>query len=825
MSNKNTDSDITRLEYLFQRARKLSQGDRSDYLDRECKDPELLEEVQMMLAEDDGDTKEYLLSPVQNSVSARETDQVSAPVTTFPSKAPRYIGEYRIITKIGEGGMGRVYLAQHEETKQRVALKMVRPAAGASSGATKVLERFDKERRVLESMRHPNICRILGGGTYNNIPYFVMEFVDGAQPITEYVEKKRLGMRERLELFLRVCDAVGHGHSRGFLHRDLKPSNLLIGSDSVPKLIDFGVARSLSVDAPALTDAGQLLGTLQYMSPEQLKLSDNMLDTGSDVYSLGILLYELVTGRLPYDVTDQPIVEATRIIQEHRPLLASATSPGLKGGDLETIIEKALEKSPSRRYRTVRDLAIDIDRHLHSQPILARPASMAYLTRLFFRRHPILVGAMAFAAFGLVLGATLSYAWGKREEEARKGAEAMADFLSRSLEDIDPRKHRVLPTVNVLLNRMEEKLDDFADRPLLLGRMLSIIGRTYDSLGEVRVAEGFLRRAVDVLERTVGADHRYTLHAELGLLLVGTTAEAETDIELEKLIPRLERHLGRDHDDTLEAKGLRAAIWLEQGHYAEAEKAYNETIAGYRAKRGELDSDTLGARGSLASLYQNWGRFEESEAVFDEVMRGEIESFGKPAYNTMNGLALLRINQNRFDEAEMLLRDAIELEVENLGPTHPWTLVGRFNLGELYYDTARYLDAEEEFGEVFDHQVRALGASNPESIATLNAIGRVNMRLERFDDAGELLGEAVSLIREHGERHVELGLYLLDYGECLRLMNRSEEALEMLLEAYGRLSGALGREKAEPRTCADMLYLIYTERGETEQASRWRERS
>ena len=821
MSGAGSNSDITRLEYLFQRARRLTREERKDYLERECSDaPQLLEEVDSMLAEDAADTKGFLLSPVQNLVTERDTDQISAPVTTFPNKAPRYIGEYRILMRIGEGGMGRVYLAQHEGTKTKYALKMVRFGAGVAN----VIERFEKERQVLESMRHENICRIIGGGTYEQIPYFVMEFVEGARSITEYAREEELSLHDRLELFIKICDAVAHGHSRGFLHRDLKPSNILVGSDGVPKLIDYGVARSMATEAPILTEAGQLMGTLQYMSPEQLKFSDRFLDTASDVYSLGIILYELVTGRLPYDVAELPIAEATRIIQEHRPMRASATNPGLKG-DLETIVEKALEKQASRRYRTVQALAIDLDRFMKSLPILARPPSLVYQSRLFLRRHPVVTATSAFVGFGLIMGAIFSLLWAQREERARRDAEAMTGFLARSLEDIDPRRNRVLPTVEVLLGRMELKLAAFEDAPILHGRVLSTIGRTYHSLGEIKAAKEHLQKAVDILEDHLGVDHPHSLRARLGLILALESEAGETEGELSEIIPRLEVVLGKVHDDTLEAKGARASLWLEQGRFEEAEKSYLETIAGYEALRGALDFDTLGARGSLASLYEIWDRDAESEAIFNDVIRIETERFGRAAPTTMNGLALLRIKQNRFDEAETILREAIELEVQNLGDSHPWTLLSRFNLGEVFFDTGRYEDAEAMFSEVYDLQVEAIGESAPETVATLNALGRVSMRQNRLEEAEERLHEAVDEIRRRDRRRIELALYLHDHGECLQRMSRLDEAAELLLEAYGVFSAVLGKDAGETRSCADKLYGIYKSTGDVKKAERWRGRS
>ena len=302
---------------------------------------------------------------------------------------PSEIGRYKILGIIASGGMGVVYEAMQEAPRRRVALKIIK--AGAASEMA--LHRFQFEAQTLAKLSHPNIAQIFEAGTWESengeVPFFAMEYIPGAQGIVEYAQKRDLSVRDRLELFGKICDAVHHGHQKGVIHRDLKPDNILVDNQGEPKIIDFGVARATDADLAVTTmqtTMGQLIGTLQYMSPEQCDADPDRIDTRSDVYALGVILFQLLSGKLPYDLRRQAIHEAVRIIKEQRPDSLGTISTMLKG-DIDTIALKAMEKDRDRRYQSAAELANDIHHFLNNEPIIARPLSIGYQVRLFTKKY------------------------------------------------------------------------------------------------------------------------------------------------------------------------------------------------------------------------------------------------------------------------------------------------------------------------------------------------------------------------------------------------------------------------------------------------------
>jgi len=329
--------------------------------------------------------------------------------------------------------MGTVYVAVQERPRRTVALKLMK--AGIASRSA--LRRFEYESQILARLRHPNIAQVYESGTHDegagSVPFFAMEYIPSAKTITAYAEDKELGTRQRLQLFAKVCDAVHHGHQKGIIHRDLKPGNILVDSSGEPKIIDFGVARATDSDIAVTTlqtDIGELIGTLQYMSPEQCEADPHDLDTRSDVYALGVVLYELLCGRLPYDVSRAAVHEAAKVVRESKPARPSTINRTLRG-DVETITLKAMEKDRARRYQSAADLEQDIQRYLNREPIEARPPSVIYQVRMFARRHRAAFGAIAAVFLALSAAFIISAIFAVREARARS-AEAEQRVLAEN---------------------------------------------------------------------------------------------------------------------------------------------------------------------------------------------------------------------------------------------------------------------------------------------------------------------------------------------------------------------------------------------------------
>ncbi len=411
-----------RIESLFEAAIELPPSEREDYLAAQCRDDEALRvQVETLLREDARQAKPGSGTTVFSGFHGR-AKLMSTPL-------PERIGPFRILATIGEGGMGTVYEAEQDSPRRTVALKVIR--AGLASSA--LVKRFALESQVLGRLQHPGIAQVYQAGTEETVsgrlPYFAMEYVRGVD-LLQHVNEKKLSPRERLELLARLCDAVEHAHQKGVIHRDLKPGNILVDASGQPKILDFGVARATDSDmqvATMQTDVGQIIGTLQYMSPEQAAADPGELDTRSDVYALGVIAYELLTGQSPYDLKNRKIHEATRIICEEEPTWASSINREFRG-DIETIVAKALEKDKTRRYQSAAALAEDIRRYLGDEPILARPPSVMYQLRKFTLRHKAIVTGVTAVFVVLLVGVIVSTRSAIREREAKDEILRLADL-------------------------------------------------------------------------------------------------------------------------------------------------------------------------------------------------------------------------------------------------------------------------------------------------------------------------------------------------------------------------------------------------------------
>lgn len=426
------------------------------------------------------------------------------------------IGSCTLKRIIGSGGMGTVYEAVQEKPRRHVALKMMKRGI-TSRSATR---RFEFESQTLARLQHPGVAQIYEAGTHDDgsggVPYFVMEYIPNAKTITEYADEKKLGTKERLLLFTKVCDAVQHGHLKGIVHRDLKPGNILVDSSGQPKVIDFGVARSTDSDLAVTTlqtDVGQLIGTLQYMSPEQCEADPSDIDVRSDIYALGVILYELLTGKPPYSLQQKAIHEAVRIIREEEPSKLSTIDRHLRG-DIETIAMKALEKDRGRRYQSATALEEDIQHYLIDEPISARPPGAIDYLRRFTRKHTAAALAISAVFVVLVVAVVGISIFAINAAKERTRAEQVKGFVANMLSSVDPANTGAIDEdrLELMLSEASKALEEqFADQPLVEAEIRGVIGKAYESFGMDDEARPHIVEALAIHRRILGNDHPDTL--------------------------------------------------------------------------------------------------------------------------------------------------------------------------------------------------------------------------------------------------------------------------------------------------------------------------
>lgn len=666
---------------LFARLVELSPDEQRAFLDRECAgDESMRRELESLLSHHDTDPS--FLEGSALSDAGLSSDDLGAESPSLAAGST--IGRYTIIKAIGVGGMGVVYAARQDAPDRVVALKLVRPGFVSSS----MLRRLSREASTLGMLQHPGIAQVYDAGTDHRlgaaIPFVAMELVEG-RPLDKFAREQGLSIRARLDLFARVCDAVAHAHQRGVIHRDLKPANIHVTADAQPKILDFGIARlaDRAGQATLQSEVGQVLGTLAYMSPEQVSGDPARLDIRADVYSLGVILYELLAGKPPLDVANSSVHAAIRVISEEEPRSVAAHDPSLRG-DIETIVAKALEKDPARRYGTAAELGDDIRRFLQDQPILARPPTRAYLMRKFARRHRALVGATAIIFLTLVGGiaATLWQAAEARaktrqvERELQTNDQINKFFLqiimAASPEMSLGREVTVRHALDQAAERIApERIDDGRIRAAIHGT----IGRAYVNVGELKKGEEHLRASVEVgsaAESPASPNNVYS-SAALAQLLCDSKRKGEGARLCLALLPVAVKELGERHDAVLDLKHSLANS-LEIGDPA-ADALYREIIA---ARRGDAahQRELAFALNNLGVSLCNQGKLDEGLPPMEDALEVRRKLFGDKHPDTLNSLFNLAIyltRGGRTDESVARFEQVVALATELYGTRHPRT--------------------------------------------------------------------------------------------------------------------------------------------------------
>ena len=725
------------------------------------------------------------------------TRPADSPFQAGPSATePKTIGPYLLIQKLGQGGMGQVWLAeQTAPVRRQVAVKLIKAGLYDDS----VIQRFLSERQSLAIMDHPSIAKVFdAGATLDGQPYLVMEYVPGT-PITGYCDQHHLKIQDRLELFIKVCDGVQHAHQKAIIHRDLKPANILVvevDGQPTPRIIDFGLAKAVTVpsaDETMFTQVGGFVGTPAYMSPEQSDPAVRDIDTRVDVYSLGVVLYELLTGSLPIDLKqlpNQPLYEVVRKLREQdapRPSTKVQTAKRsgtgaaemrgtgskhlarLLHGDLDWIAMKALEKDRERRYGTPSELAADVGRHLRHEPVLARPASAVYRLRTYVRRHRVAVALVAglvllLAGFSVLQALQLRRITQERDRATRERDRAtrITDFMTGMFKVSDPSQARGNDvTAREILDKASTEIDPGLSKdPELQAQLMFTMGNVYEKLGLYSQSQSLLTRALEIQRRVLGPEHPSTLGTMQSLsdiyLYQGRYAEAEK--LLRDTLDTRRRILGPDHPDTLKSMNDLGLVFIAEGRFADAEKVLRDALEIKTRVLGPEDSATLNSMENLGNVFEATDHHADAERLYREALDIRRRVQGPDAPDTlkaMNNLGNILDNEGHHAEAEKLLRDALEIETRILGPEHPVTLMSMHNLGDILFEEGRYADAEEMMRDTLNISRRVLGTENPDTAASIYSLGSIALRRGKRDEALADLGQAV----DHGlPPNMDLGI-------------------------------------------------------------------
>jgi non-specific serine/threonine protein kinase/serine/threonine-protein kinase len=745
--------------------------------------------------------------------------QASAPPET------RSIGPYRLIRKLGQGGRGQVWLAEQTVPLHRqVALKVIR--AGVFNEI--LLQRFLAERQSLAIMSHPCIAKVFDAGTTpNGQPFFVMEYVPG-QPVTNYCDRKKLNIRERLALFIKICEGVQHAHQKAVIHRDLKPSNILVQDVDglpTPRIIDFGVSKNAapqSDDEKSFTQFGVFVGTPGYISPEQADPTLGDVDTRADVYSLGVIFYVLLTGTLPFDPDQwqkKPIHEVLRQLREEDPATPStkvgtdrttqtataetrSTEPqelvSLLRGDLDWIALKALAKDRANRYDSPSAFAADIQRYLNNEPVLATPPSLVYRAGKFVRRHRVgVVAASAVAIMLVVLAASMTVQAVRISRERDRAnreataAKSVSDFLTGLFRVSDPSRARGNSiTAREILDKGGAQIEtSLAAQPEVQARLMATMGEVYWSLGLYDSAQPLLEKSLETRRRVRGPENPATLQS-MDLLAKNFERRANYSKaeELAQEVLAIRRRVqGPDNKETLASIGNLAGILYDEGRFGEAEKQLREMLAIQRRVLEPDHPDIPKALVNLGLVLGIEGHSAEAEPLFREALATQRRISGPDHPITlaiMTNLGRALSDEGKYSEADQFLRQALEAQRRVIGPDHSDTLWSAHVLASNLRNEGGFLEAEKLDRQNLEIRRRTLGPEHASTLASMTTLAIDLDMQHRYAEGSNLYSEVLELQRRVlGPDHPDTANTKYNLACNAALTGHRDAAIEILNDA------------------------------------------